>query len=68
MAGQVEALLERCDGLEKRLDHADGIAHDVQQRVTHLTEMLEQYRPLLDRAQKIGSSPLMGWARPKGAT
>lgn len=49
IASQLEQLMETCQGLEKRIDHADGIAHAIDQKCAHLTETLEAYRPLLDK-------------------
>lgn len=65
IAGQVEDLIElvrdRCDGLEKHLEHLDGLAHQVDQRVAQIHADLEKYRPLLEKY-----SALQGFFKPKG--
>lgn len=65
IAGQVEDLIElvrdRCDGLEKRLAHLDGFAHEIAQKVDAIHADLEKYRPLLEKY-----SALQGFFKPKG--
>lgn len=52
-AGQVEDLIElvstRLDALEKCLDHLDGLAHQVSQKVDIIHAELERFRPVIDR-------------------
>lgn len=55
-ADQVEALIETCEGLGKRIDHVDEVAHQVDQKVTAITETLEKYRPLLERFADPGAA------------
>lgn len=55
-----EALLRhiatRVDELARRLDHADVMAHEIDQKVTALTATLDLYRPLLDRFADPGAA------------
>lgn len=64
IAGQAEDLIElvrdRCDGIEKRLGHLDGFAHEVAQKVDAIHADLEKYRPLLEKY-----SALQGFFKPK---
>lgn len=65
IAGQVEDLIElvrdRCDGLEKRIEHLDIRAHEIAQKVDAIHADLEKYRPLLEKY-----SALQGFFKPKG--
>lgn len=60
VAGQVEAICdmvtERCDQIEKRIDHADDIAHTVDQHVQAITATLDKYRPLMERYADPGAA------------
>jgi|SRR5215831_21331288 len=60
---------DRCDQLEKRLDHLDLIAHGMDQKLTAISALLEEHRPLLDRYARLANSgkaarAALGFSRP----
>lgn len=55
-AALLREVADQVDGLSKRIEHLDVTAHEIDQKVTALTETLERYRPMLERFADPGGA------------
>jgi hypothetical protein len=57
-------ILVKLDGMEKRLDHADELAHDMSRKIDAMHEELEAARPLIERWQHSKIRGLLNGRQP----
>lgn len=53
---------------ERRLDHADLLAHETSQKVTEIAAFIDEHRPALAKGLALMGGGLGGWIGKKGKT